>query len=69
MYLFRCNFSSCSESPEIWHADSFCVKKCPCFFSHEQGNNASNTFLKVHHPSFQLVAGNQDFISIGNVIQ
>ena len=26
MYLFHCNFSSCSESAEISHADSFCVK-------------------------------------------
>ena len=25
MYLFRCDFSSCSESAEIWHACSFCV--------------------------------------------
>ena len=33
MYLFRCHFSSCSESTEIWHADSFCVKKCPVHFS------------------------------------
>ena len=29
---FRCDFSSCSEFTEIWQADSFCVKKCPCFF-------------------------------------
>ena len=26
MYLFHCNYSRCSESPEIRHADSFCVK-------------------------------------------
>ena len=31
-YLFRCDFFSCSESTEIWHASSFAVKKCPCFF-------------------------------------
>ena len=28
MYPFRCDFSSCSECTEIWHADSFCVKNC-----------------------------------------
>ena len=25
MYLFRCNFSSCSESTEIWHAYSYII--------------------------------------------
>ena len=25
-YLFRCDFSSCSESAEIWHADSFAIQ-------------------------------------------
>ena len=29
---FRCDFSSSSECTEIWHANSFCVTKCPCFF-------------------------------------
>ena len=38
MYLFRCNFSSCSESTEIWHADSFVLLKCPCFFSRRHKN-------------------------------
>ena len=47
-YLFRCDFSSCSESTEIWHADSFCVKKCPCVFFNKRGNEASNMLLKVH---------------------
>ena len=32
MWLFRSDFPSCSESAEIWHVYSFCVKKCPCFF-------------------------------------
>ena len=32
MYLFHWDVSSCSESTEIWHADSFHVKKCPCGF-------------------------------------
>ena len=31
-HLFRCDLSSCSESAEIWYADSFCVKKCPRVF-------------------------------------
>ena len=35
MCVFRCDFSSCSESTEIWHADPFCVKKCPWFFFQE----------------------------------
>ena len=37
-WLFRSDFPSCSESPEIWHVYSFCVKKCPCgfFFSRMQ---------------------------------
>ena len=43
-------FPSCSESTEIWHADSFSVKKHLCIFFHKQGNKASNTFLKVHSP-------------------
>ena len=40
--------ASCSESAEIWHADSFCSKKCPCVFVffHKRANKASNTFLK-----------------------
>ena len=31
-YLCRCDLSHCSESTEIRHADSFCVKKCRRFF-------------------------------------
>ena len=27
LHRFRCDFSSCSESAEISHADSFCLKK------------------------------------------
>ena len=51
MYLFHRDFSSCLESAEIWHADSFCVKKCPWVsFFHKRGNEASNTLLKVHPP-------------------
>ena len=34
MWLFRSDLPCSSESAEIWHADSFSVKKCPCnFFS------------------------------------
>ena len=50
MWLFRSDFPSCSESAEIWHADSFFVKKWPCIFFHKRRNKASNTFLKVHPP-------------------
>ena len=50
-YLFRCNFSSCSETAEIWHANSFCVKNVPVsFFSHKRGNEASNTLWKSTSP-------------------
>ena len=31
-WLFRSHIPSCSESAEIWHVYSFCVKKCPCVF-------------------------------------
>ena len=31
-WLFRSDFPSWSESAEIWHVYSFCVKRCPCFF-------------------------------------
>ena len=38
MYLFPSDFSSCSESTEIWHADSFCVKEMSlCFFLPQAG--------------------------------
>ena len=51
MYLFRCDFSSCSGSAEIGHANSFCVKKCPCVFClHKWGNEASNTLLEAPLP-------------------
>ena len=49
MSLVQQNFTSCSESTETRHADSFCVKSVPVF-SHKQGNKASNTFMKVHSP-------------------
>ena len=36
-YPFHFDFSSCSESTEIWHAYSFCVKNVPVFsFSRRQ---------------------------------
>ena len=40
MYLLCYDFSSCSESTEIWHANSFCKKKSSCcfFFSGRQKN-------------------------------
>ena len=47
MYLFRCDFSSCSESTEIWHAYSFCVKKCPCFFFKKAEKHGPN-YTKIH---------------------
>ena len=53
-WLFRSDFPSCSESAEIWHADSFSVKKCHCIFFHKRGNMASNTFLKDTRTLFWL---------------
>ena len=51
-YLFCCDFSSCSESEELWHADSFlCQKMSLGFFFHKWGNEASNSLLKVQPPS------------------
>ena len=38
MYLFWFDFSSCSESAEIWHSDSLCQKMSLCFFSRKQKN-------------------------------
>ena len=35
MWQFRSDFPSCSESAEIWHVYSFCVKRCPWFFFQE----------------------------------
>ena len=43
MCLFWFDFSSCSESAEIWHADSFCVKKCPCVFFFTSGETRLET--------------------------
>ena len=43
MYLFRSDFSSCLESTEIWHADSFCV-----FF--KKAEKYRPNFVKIHPP-------------------
>ena len=40
---FRHDVWSCSESTEIWHADSFYVNKCPCFFF-KQGGKSRQTY-------------------------
>ena len=48
MYRIRCDFSSCLDSTEsLGNANSFRVKKCPCFFFHKWENKASNTFMKI----------------------
>ena len=36
MYRFRCDFSSCSESTEICHANSFLVKNVPVSSSRQK---------------------------------
>ena len=46
MYQFRCDFSSCSESTEIRHADSSYVKNCAHTFFHKREIKASNTLWK-----------------------
>ena len=54
MYLFHCEFSSCSESTEIWHANSFCFKKMSlCFFSRRQ-INMEKIARKSNTPSLSL---------------
>ena len=47
-YLFCCDFSSCSESAEIWHAYSFCVKKCPCGFFFKKAEKYGPHYTKIH---------------------
>ena len=37
-WVFRSHLPSCSESAEILHVYSFCVKKCPCGFFQECRN-------------------------------
>ena len=43
LYLFHCDFSSCSESTKIWHADSFCVLFVWFFF--QESRHAFNSSL------------------------
>ena len=47
LWLFHSDFTSSSESAEIWHVYCFCVKKGPCFFF---TSKASNMFSKVQPP-------------------
>ena len=43
MWLFRSDFPSCSVSNEIWHSDSFSVKKCPWIFFSTSGETRLQT--------------------------
>ena len=47
MHLFCCDFSSCSESTEIWHAYSFWVKKYRVFFFKKAEKYGPNC-TKIH---------------------
>ena len=49
MYLFHCDFSSCSES-EIWHAHSFSVKKCTFVFFSQAGKQGFKHALESPPP-------------------
>ena len=44
-WRFCRDFPSCSESAEIAHLDSFCVKKCPCSFFFQEGRKI---WTKLH---------------------
>ena len=50
-WLFRSDFPSCSESAEIWHVYSFCVKKCPWFFFKNAETYGQNC-VKFNPPLF-----------------
>ena len=50
MYLFRCDFSSCLESTQIWHAYSFCVKTFPCVFSFKKAEKYGPHYMKIDPP-------------------
>ena len=46
MYLFRCDFSSCSESTEIWHVD---LKNVPVgFFVFNKAEKYAKYYVKIH---------------------
>ena len=49
MYLFRCNFSSCSESTEIQYGmlTLFVLKKCPCAFFPRAGKQGFKHTLEI----------------------
>ena len=52
MYLFCCDFLSCSESTEIWHADLFVLKMSlwfVCFFLSRRQKNMDRI---ARHPPF-----------------
>ena len=50
MWLFCSDFSSCLESAEIWHADSFSVKKCSCVFFPQVGKQGFKHVLESPPP-------------------
>ena len=47
---FRSNFPSCSESAEIWHVYSFCVKKCPCICFFKNAERYGQNCVKFNPP-------------------
>ena len=57
MYPFWFDFSSCSESAEIWHADSFCVKKCPCVFFFKKAEKYGPNYTKIPPPPPLAIGG------------
>ena len=53
---FPSDFPSCSESAEIWHVNSFCVKKCPCFFFFPQAGKQGLKHILESSPPPHLLA-------------
>ena len=49
-WLFRSDFPSCSESAELWHVYSLCVKKCPCGFFFQECKNIWTKLCQIQPP-------------------
>ena len=65
-WWFHSDFPSCSESAEIWHGYSFCVKKRPCgfFFSRMQKHGQNSVKIIPPPPPLSLFVSKRCTISI-----
>ena len=68
MYRFHHNFSSCSESAEIGHAHSFCVKTCPCVFLLQSGRKIWTNHMWKSFPSFFHICYKRSMINNLSII-